>query len=168
MVPVGLRLVSGIYLNIPVKSSNYSGMKQVSNLDHLYHIISNVIIYLLKRNETIPRFWCIRPIMTVVEADNQKRGCPMKVNDEFWAILPIFSVLGRLCINDWYLPNIWHIGVRYRVHTYLYLKTSIYDQVCTRRYLFRQILLGYRALVGTYFKVTAALNCKSEKIDELV
>ena len=83
MVPVGLQVISGIYLHIPVKSSNYSGMKQVSNLDHLYHIISNVIIYLLKRNETISRFWCIRPIMTVVEGDNQKRGCPMKVNDEF-------------------------------------------------------------------------------------
>ena len=84
MVPVGLLLVSGIYLNIPVKSSNYSGMKQVSNLERLYHIISNVIVYLLKRNETIrPRFWCRRPIMTVIEADHQKRGCLMKVNDEF-------------------------------------------------------------------------------------
>ena len=146
MVPVGLQLVSGIYLNIPVKSSNYSGMKQVSNLERLYHIISNVIVYLLKRNETIPRFWCRRPIMTVVEADHQKRGCLMKVNDEFWAILPIFSVLGRLGIPDRYLPDTWHNGVRYQVHTYLYLKTSIYDQVCTRTYLLRQIWIGYRAL----------------------
>ena len=36
-----------------------------------------------------------------------------------------------------------------QVHTYQYLKTSIYDQVCTLTYLFRQILLGYRALVRT-------------------
>ena len=130
MVPVVLWLVSGIYLNIPVKSSNYSGMKRVSNLDHLYRIISNVIVYLLKRNETISRFWCRRPIMTVLEADNQKRRCPMKVNDKFWAILPIFSVLGRLCIPDRYLPDTWQNGVRYR-----YIPTNTWKLQSTTRYI---------------------------------
>ena len=81
MVPVGLRLVSGIYLNIPVKSSIYSGMKQVSNFDHLYHSISNAIVYLLKRN--VKPFRGFGAEDQHLEADNQKRGCPIKVNDKF-------------------------------------------------------------------------------------
>ena len=72
----------------------------------------------------------------------------MKVNDQFSAILPIFSVLGRLCIPDWYLTRYLTEWGQVQVHTYQYLKTSIYDQVHTRPYLFRQILLGYRALAA--------------------
>ena len=56
-------------------------MKQVSNFDHLYHSISNAIVYLLKRN--VKPFRGFGAEDQHLEADNQKRGCPIKVNDKF-------------------------------------------------------------------------------------
>ena len=74
----------------------------------------------------------------------------MKVNDQFSAILQYFADLfcSRKIVHTRSVPTryLTEWG-QVQVHTYQYLKTSIYDQVHTRPYLFRQILLGYRALL---------------------